>query len=195
MAAFTVTWGHLGDRVAVSLTAHSQDFLWSSNFQGPTHLQHLASRISTKAKETIRSAFQGCQDGMCICSCGHLQLNLTHQQSKGWCLVPSRGRGCSGHPEPPWIAPFCDCWHIVLYCSFHVFRWPVHGPCHKAATSADHRCPRTDGRSTPQGSPARCGPERLEILWNEGFFHGKILCDRRALTIEGRQLAVTWGAT
>eukprot|EP00913_Durusdinium_trenchii_P033635 g31485.t1 len=25
-----------------------------------------------------------------------------------------------------------------------------------------------------------CGPERLEILWNEGFFHGKILCDRRA---------------
>ena len=27
----------------------------------------------------------------------------------------------------------------------------------------------------------RSGPEPLEILWNEGFFHGQILCDRRHL--------------
>lgn len=29
-------------------------------------------------------------------------------------------------------------------------------------------------------STTSSGPEPLEILWNEGFFHGQILCDRRA---------------
>ena len=31
----------------------------------------------------------------------------------GWCFVPSRGRGCSGHPSPfssPFGTPSCDCW-------------------------------------------------------------------------------------
>lgn len=31
-----------------------------------------------------------------------------------------------------------------------------------------------------QASTTSSGPEPIEILWNEGFFHGQILCDRRA---------------
>lgn len=58
---------------------------------------------------------------------------------------------------------------------------------HRRMASKKTRIP-TSGSSTDirvdtlnqSATTTACGPERLEILWNEGFFHGKILCDRRA---------------